>query len=81
MNENIFFKFIGSKWFSLFLTIGMMLLLPITFKNMMIVYESGQMAQYLWIPAIFIINLITVLMAAYSFLSKSFKKDVRQEEW
>ena len=82
MNENIFFKFIGSKWFSLVLGIVMCALLPVTYGNFMVVYDAGQIGQFWYIPAILLINIITIIMAFYKFTSNFVgNKQQDSEEW
>jgi hypothetical protein len=82
MNDNMFFKFLGSKWFMLALGVLMTLALPTTYKNLMVVYNAGAIGTHIGIPIVFVINLITVIMAFYSFSTKMFaKKDSTPSEW
>lgn len=81
MNENIIFKFIGNKWFILILGIVMCLLLPTTYNNMIVVYNSGEMSKFWWIPVIFIINLITIILTFYKFTSSFMKKKQEVKNW
>lgn len=75
-------KFLGSKWFMLGLGILMLLLLPTTYSNFILVYKAGEMGRLWWIPVVFIINLLSAIYAIQRatgmFLSK--KRD-DQQEW
>jgi len=82
MNENKILEFIGSKWFVAILGLLMIIVLPITYGNLMIVFEAGEMSRVWWVPTIFVINLLAAIMCAYKatgmFLTK---KTNQQEEW
>ena len=80
MNDNIFFNFIGSKWFSLVLGIAMCGLLLVTYSNVMVVYNAGELAALWYVPLIFVINIITIIMAFYKFMS-GLSKGKEKEEW
>jgi len=78
------FKFIGSKWFLLFLGIGMAILLPFTWHNLKVVFEAGEAGKYWYLVAVFIINALTVLLCAYKFMGAITKKDstpTTLQEW
>jgi len=80
MNDNKVFEILNSKWTMLILGIIMTVILPITYGNLIIVYEAGEMANLWWVPVVFIINLITAIMAYYKFTTLLFaKKEVK--EW
>ena len=81
MNANKVLQFIGSKWFILFLGIGMLFVLPITYSNLMIVYEAGEMSRLWWVPTVFIANLLTSIMAIYKAAEMFFSKGDDQEDW
>jgi hypothetical protein len=81
MNENIFFKFIGNKWFILLLAVAMCFALPVTYNNMVVIYEAGQMAKYWWVPVIFIMNLLAAIMAFFKFVSAFTKKKEEVKNW
>lgn len=74
-------QFIGSKWFVLLLGIGMLLVLPITYSNLMIVFNAGEMSRLWWVPTVFTINLITAIMAIYKAASMFFSKTNEPEDW
>ena len=60
----------------------MIFLLPTTYSNLMIVYNAGEMARLWWVPTVFIINLLTAIMAIYKATGMFFqKKDIKQEDW
>lgn len=80
MNANKALQFIGSKWFVLALGIAMILVLPTTYSNLMIVYEAGEMSRVWWVPVVFIVNLLTAIMSIYKAASMFFsKKEVQPE--
>ena len=81
MNENMLFNFIGNKWFILVLALAMCLVLPTTYNNLIIVYEAGEMSKLWWVPVIFIVNLITVILAFYKFISSLMKKKEEVKNW
>lgn len=81
MNENMLFNFIGNKWFILVLALAMCLVLPTTYNNLIIVYEAGEMSKLWWVPVIFIVNLITVILAFYKFISSLAKKKEEVKNW
>jgi len=74
MNSNKVLAFIGSKWFVLGLGIAMLLILPTTYSNLMIVYEAGEMSRLWYIPTVFIMNLLTAIMAIYKATSRSLER-------
>jgi len=82
MSINKALEFIGSKWFVTILSLVMIGVLPITYGNFMIVFRAGEIGSLWWVPTVFIINLLTAIMAIYKatsmFLSK--KRD-DLEEW
>lgn len=60
----------------------MLAVLPVTYGNLMIVFNAGEMGRLWWVPTIFIINLLTAVMALYKAVGMFFKKkDVSQEDW
>lgn len=75
--------FISSKWFVLFLGLGLMAALPSTWHNLTVVFKAGQMAKYWWIVAVFACNVLAVGFAAYKFMSLMEKKSpvATQQEW
>jgi hypothetical protein len=76
------FSFIGSKWFVLILGIGMMIAIPFTYHNFIVIYKAGQMGQFKFYTAAFFINIISIGMCAYKFMSLHHKpKPAAQEEW
>jgi hypothetical protein len=81
MNENKIFQILNSKWFMLFLGIGMILLLPITYENAKVIIDAGEVAKYWYLLAVFIINIITAVAALYKFASKAFTKKDDRPEW
>jgi len=57
-------------------------LLPVTYGNFMVVYDAGQIGQFWYIPAILLINIITIIMAFYKFTSNFVgNKQQDSEEW
>jgi hypothetical protein len=75
-------KFVGSKWFTLILGIGLACVLPFTWHNFLVVQQAGQLTKYWWLVAVFILNVISVLLAIYKFMSQlSKKKPIVQEAW
>ena len=80
MNENKIFQILGSKWFMLILGIGMLALLPTTYSNLIVVYDAGMLGKIWHVPVVFLINVITALMALYKFASLAFKKK-EETEW
>ena len=81
MNTNSVFQFIGSKWFVLFIGLLMLFLMPTTYGNLMVVYNAGEMGRLWWVPVVFIINLITAIMALYKATGMFFSKEASVEEW
>ena len=82
MDANKILAFIGSKWFVLVLGVLMVFLLPTTYGNLMVVYNAGAMARLWWIPVVFIINLITAILALYKATSMFFGKKVNEQaDW
>jgi Zn-dependent protease with chaperone function len=80
--KDLFLAFIGSKWFVLVLGIVMICIFPITWGNFKVVWVAGQMRQFFWIPAVFIINVLTIGLCVYKFMSMIIKpKSVAQEDW
>jgi uncharacterized membrane protein len=74
MNVNKVLQFIGSKWFVAVLGLAMILVLPTTYGNFMVVYEAGEMSRLWYIPMVFIMNLLTAIMAIYKATSMFFGK-------
>lgn len=62
-------RFIGSKWFVFILGLTLIGTLPFTYHNFTVVYEKGQMSQFWWIVAVFIINIISIGLCVYKFMS------------
>ena len=81
MNANSALQFIGSKWFVLALGLGMLLVLPITYSNLMIVFNAGEMSRVWWVPVVFIANLLTSIMSIYKAAEMFFSKKDDQEDW
>lgn len=81
MNDNVFFNFIGSKWFVLGLGIVMCLLLPTTYNNLIVVKDAGQLSSAWWVLAVFVINVITVIMAFFKFMSLLTTKKEDGKNW
>ena len=81
MNDNKIFQILNSKWFMLGLGILMILLLPTTYGNVKIVMDAGEMSRLFWVPLVFIINVITAVLALYKFASKAFTKQEQKQEW
>jgi len=82
MNVNKALQFIGSKWFVLILAIVMMVVLPVTYSNLMIVFNAGEMSRLWYIPTVFIINLLSALMSIYKAAGMFFsKKEKEAEDW
>lgn len=75
-------KFMGSKWFVLVLGIAMIGIFPINFGNFKVVWVAGQMRQFWYIVAVFVINVLTIGLCAYKFMSMISKpKHASQKEW
>jgi len=75
-------KFIGSKWFTLFIGIILMSALPFTWNNFQVVWTKSQLTAFWWVVAVFAINVAGIGLCAYKFVSQSSKpKSVAQEEW
>lgn len=82
MNANKALQFIGSKWFVLALGIGMLLVLPITYGNLMIVFNAGEMSRLWWVPTTFTANLLAAIMSIYKAAEMFFsKKEDDPEDW
>ena len=82
MNTNKALQFIGSKWFVLALGIVMLFVLPVTYGNMMIVFNAGEMNRLWWVPTVFITNLLAAMMSIYKATGMFFsKKGNDQEDW
>ena len=84
MNTNKALQLIGSKWFVLALSVVMLLVLPTTYSNLMIVYEAGEMARVWMVPTVFVMNLLAAIMAIYKttgmFFTKKDDQDWEDEE-
>ena len=82
---NAILRFIGSKWFMLILMIGMGLVIPITWGNLQVVIEKGALSSYWWVAAVFICNVLALVMAFWKFMSSfsSGKQNntVQQTSW
>lgn len=77
-------KFISSKWFVLFLGLGLMTALPSTWHNLTVVFKAGQMATYWWIVLVFACNVLAVGFATYKFMSlleKKVSQTSSAQEW
>ena len=74
MGVNKVLEFIGSKWFVSLLAIAMLFVLPVTYGNLMIVFDAGEMGRLWWVPTVFIINLLTAIMSIYKAASMFFTK-------
>lgn len=77
------FKFIGSKWFTFFLGIGLIALLPFTWHNFSVVQQAGQLSKFWYLIAVFIINIISIALCAYKFMVALGNKNQVQKsaEW
>lgn len=80
MNTNKILSLIGSKWFIAIVGVMMLFLLPTTYGNFMVVYKGGAMSRLWWIPIIFIINVLTAIIAFYKASGMFFKKKESTEE-
>jgi len=68
------FKFLGSKWFILLVTLGMMCAMPMTY--------SGMKISWNWLAIIvFVVNLAAVGLGAYKFTSSIFQKKPEDKTW
>lgn len=76
-------RFIAGKWFTAFLGIGLIIaLLTTTWPNFLVIYEAGKMGQYWYLIAVFIVNVVSIIMCIYRFMNMLHKpKPVVQEEW
>lgn len=81
MNSNKVLALIGSKWFVLILAIAMIVVVPITYGNLMIVYNAGEMSRLWWVPTVFIINVLAAFMSIYKVMGMFFQKKEVQAEW
>jgi len=82
MNFNKVLEFIGSKWFMAGLGLLMIILLPTTYGNLMIVFEAGEMGRVWIVPVVFVCNILTAIMATYKATGMFFgKKREDKEEW
>lgn len=59
----------------------MLLVLPTTYSNLMIVYNAGEMGRIWWVPTVFVINLISAMMTIYKAMGMFFEKNDTQEDW
>jgi type VI protein secretion system component VasK len=77
------FKFIGSRWFTFFLGLALIAAIPFTWHNFQVVQAAGQAAKFWWVIAILIINIISIIMCIYKFMTSFGKKNQIQkaEEW
>jgi hypothetical protein len=81
MSDSIL-RFIGSKWFTLVLGVILIIVLPFTWHNFQVVWEKSQLTAFWWIVAVFIINVISIGLCAYKFVSQlNNTKSIAQEEW
>lgn len=76
-------KFLGSKYFTLFLGIAMACAIPFTWHNVQVVFQFKQASRYWYLIAVFVVNVLAVGLCAFKFLSAmtSQKKVVTSEEW
>lgn len=82
MNANTALQFIGSKWFVLGLALAMIGVLPVTYSNLIIVFNAGEMSRLWYVPTVFIANLLAAMMSIYKTTEMFFsKKDDPQEDW
>lgn len=81
MNANKALEFIGSKWFMLFVALIMLGVLPITYSNLMIVFEAGEMGRIWWVPTVFLINLLSAIMGIYKTVEMFLSKKDEVENW
>lgn len=64
------------------LGIAMLLVLPTTWGNMIIVYKAGEMSRLWWVPTVCIINFLSAIMALYKAIGMLVKKkDDAQQDW
>ena len=54
-------------------------LLTVTYRNFMVVYNAGQLALFWYVPVIFIMNIITIIIAFYKFTSFFFENSDKKE--
>jgi hypothetical protein len=74
--------FLGSKWFTLFLGLALIVALPFTWHNFKVLQEAGQLAKYWYLTLVFIINILSVFLCVYKFMGTlGKKKPVIAEEW
>lgn len=82
MDTNKVFDFIGSKWFLVGLSLVMLAILPITYKNLVVVYYADMMNKFWYIPTVFIMNLLAAIFSINKTIGKFIKKKPdSQEEW
>lgn len=77
--KDVIFNFLGSKWLSFVIGLGMVGLLPFTYGNFMIVYDANAMGSNMLVSIIFAINILTIGVCTYKFLGS--KPKPAQEEW
>jgi hypothetical protein len=77
------FKFIGSRWFTFFLGLALIAALPFTWHNFTVIQQAGQLAKFWYLIAVFVINVLSVLLCAYKFMSSFGKKQptIENKEW
>jgi len=76
------FKFLGTKWFTLILGLGLTLLIPFTYHNFEVVWKAAELSGYWYLVLVFAINVISVGMCAYKFMGQLYKqKPIVQQEW
>ena len=84
MNENKIFNFIGNKWFILILTIGLFAaLITTTYPNLLVVYKAQMMGKLWYVPTVFIVNILGIMIAIMKFIDKLREDKNKQEtgEW
>lgn len=71
---NAILRFIGSKWFTLFLMVIMGLFLPTTWNNLQVVMDKDQLSSFWWIGVVFACNALGVLFAFWKFMGQTTSK-------
>lgn len=75
-------RFLSSKYFTLVLEIVLICVLPFTYHNFQVVYQAGQISQFWYIVAVFVINVLSIGLCIYKFMGAITKKEIVQtQEW
>jgi len=84
LNEKVL-DFIGSKWFVFLLMVVMTLALPVTYGNVKVIYDAGEISSYWYLAAVFACNIIGIIFAFFKFMTlmsnKEEKKNNQNQEW